>query len=192
MLRVIREVKPRWVVGENVPGIIRVFLDQAVSDLENEGYTVETFVLPACAFDAPHRRDRVFIVANTSRERWGGGSRALQAEGSCPAGKSGVVADTDSARLQKRKGKDTKRTREDGWGIVGGNTERQSESGLGRMADGLPCWLDEPDIGRTTNVSQDRVARLKALGNAVVPQVAEHIGRIIIQADEMMFSEGAG
>lgn len=68
MLRVIREVGPAWVVGENVAGLItmdggRVF-DGIVTDLEDAGYTVEAFVIPACAVGAPHRRDRVWIVAH--------------------------------------------------------------------------------------------------------------------------------
>ena len=64
MLRAIRQIKPRWIVGENVAGIIKLALDQVISDLEAEGYTTETFVIPACAVNAPHRRDRVWIVAH--------------------------------------------------------------------------------------------------------------------------------
>lgn len=64
MLRVIRELSPLWVVGENVPGIINLALDQVLFDLEAEGYEVQTFVVPACGVDAPHRRERVVIVAN--------------------------------------------------------------------------------------------------------------------------------
>lgn len=68
MLRAIREVRPAWVVGENVAGLItmdngRVF-DEILTSLEDEGYQVETFVIPACAVGAPHRRDRVWIIAN--------------------------------------------------------------------------------------------------------------------------------
>lgn len=66
MLRVIREVAPRWVIGENVSGIIPMELDNVLSDLEGEGYTCWTFVLPACSVDAHHRRDRVWVVANTN------------------------------------------------------------------------------------------------------------------------------
>lgn len=62
MLRVISELRPTWVVGENVAGIVNMALDQVYADLENEGYTVQAFVIPACAVDAPHRRDRVCIV----------------------------------------------------------------------------------------------------------------------------------
>jgi DNA (cytosine-5)-methyltransferase 1 len=67
MLRVIREVRPRWVVGENVFGLINwsegLVFDEVQSDLESEGYEVQAFVLPAAAVNAPHRRDRVWFVA---------------------------------------------------------------------------------------------------------------------------------
>lgn len=67
MLRAIREIQPRWVVGENVRGIISwgggLVFDEVQSDLEAEGYEVLPFLLPAVAVDAPHRRDRVWFVA---------------------------------------------------------------------------------------------------------------------------------
>ena len=63
MLRVIRELRPSWVLGENVPGIVNLALDQVLSDLENEGYTGQAFIIPACGVDAPHKRDRVAILA---------------------------------------------------------------------------------------------------------------------------------
>ena len=61
-IRIIRDLKPRYVLGENVPGIITTYLDTVLSDLEGAGYTCTTFNLPACGFDAPHRRERIFIV----------------------------------------------------------------------------------------------------------------------------------
>lgn len=64
MLRVIRELQPAWVVGENVPGIVDLALDEVLSSLENEGYEVQTFIIPACGVDAPHKRYRVAIVAH--------------------------------------------------------------------------------------------------------------------------------
>lgn len=69
MLRVIKELRPSWVIGENVAGIINMELDNVLSDLESQGYETRAFVLPACAVDAPHRRDRVFIVAHAYRTR---------------------------------------------------------------------------------------------------------------------------
>lgn len=64
MLRVIREIQPTWVVGENVPGIVSLALDQVCTDLENEGYTVQAFIIPAASVNAIHKRDRVWILAN--------------------------------------------------------------------------------------------------------------------------------
>lgn len=69
MLRVISELRPTWVVGENVAGIVNMALDQVYSDLENEGYSVQAFIIPACAVDAPHRRDRCAIVAHYNEVR---------------------------------------------------------------------------------------------------------------------------
>jgi DNA (cytosine-5)-methyltransferase 1 len=66
MLRVIRELRPAWILGENVTGIIKLALDDVLSDLDREGYTTRTFVFPARAVGAPHQRQRVWIVAHTS------------------------------------------------------------------------------------------------------------------------------
>ena len=65
MLRVIQELRPAWVVGENVAGIVSMALDQVLADLEGIGYACQAFVIPACAVDAPHRRDRCAIVGYT-------------------------------------------------------------------------------------------------------------------------------
>jgi DNA (cytosine-5)-methyltransferase 1 len=67
MLRAIREIQPTWVVGENVRGLTNwnggMVFDEVQADLENEGYEVTPFLLPACAVNAPHRRDRIWFVA---------------------------------------------------------------------------------------------------------------------------------
>jgi DNA (cytosine-5)-methyltransferase 1 len=73
MLRVIGECQPRWVVGENVRGLVSwsngLVLETCYSDLEALGYSVQSFIIPACATGAPHRRDRVWIVANSDNSR---------------------------------------------------------------------------------------------------------------------------
>jgi DNA (cytosine-5)-methyltransferase 1 len=63
MLRVIRELNPTWIIGENVNGFVNMGLEDACIDLENQGYAVQAFIIPACAVQAWHERKRVFIVA---------------------------------------------------------------------------------------------------------------------------------
>ena len=73
MLRVIGECQPRWVVGENVRGLVSwsdgLVFEEVCADLENLGYSVQSFIIPACATNAPHRRDRVWIVAHSDNIR---------------------------------------------------------------------------------------------------------------------------
>jgi len=88
MLRAIREIKPRYIVGENVSGLVSwdrgLVFEEVQTDLEAEGYKVQAVLLPACAVDAPHRRDRVWFVAYSSdnRNRQLGESRESQKIGS--------------------------------------------------------------------------------------------------------------
>ena len=63
MFRVIDEARPRWIVGENVVGIIKMALDEVLSDLESIGYSTGAVVIPAASLNAHHTRDRVFIIA---------------------------------------------------------------------------------------------------------------------------------
>ncbi|MDM8174765.1 DNA (cytosine-5-)-methyltransferase [Olivibacter sp. 47] len=71
MLRAIREIEPRWIVGENVFGLVNwndgLVFEQVQADLENEGYEVQPYILPAVSVDAPHRRDRIWFVAYSQR-----------------------------------------------------------------------------------------------------------------------------
>ncbi len=72
MLRAIREIQPRWVVGENVLGLVNwnggMVFEEVQADLESEGYEVQPFILPAAGVNAPHRRDRVWFVASYTGE----------------------------------------------------------------------------------------------------------------------------
>ena len=84
MLRAIREIQPQWVVGENVFGIVNwnggMVFDEVQADLEAEGYEVQPYVLPACAVNAPHRRDRVWFVAYRNTEQREYAAERLQSE----------------------------------------------------------------------------------------------------------------
>jgi DNA (cytosine-5)-methyltransferase 1 len=169
MFRIIKDIRPRWVCAENVAGHISMGLDDVLSDLESEGYTAWPLVIPACAVDAPHRRDRVWIVANHDGER-GGTPRPNQtqvaptAKTTATGQQSRPVADADPQGLQKWQGQDPGGQRSDGW------------TGVERVCR----WLPEPDVGRVANGVPRRVDRLKGLGNAVVPQIPEMIGRAIM------------
>ena len=84
MLRAIREISPRWVVGENVLGLVNwsdgLVFDEVQTDLETAGYEVQPYVLPAAAVNAPHRRDRIWFVAYSTGRRAGsdiGGVRGV-------------------------------------------------------------------------------------------------------------------
>lgn len=97
MLDVIRSVRPRWVVGENVFGLINwsdgLVFDTVCSDLEKAGYEVGAFVIPACAANAPHRRDRIWFVAHCADAR-----AEDKRRGSEPADTDGDAAHADGDR----------------------------------------------------------------------------------------------
>lgn len=84
MLRVIREVSPRYVVGENVRGLLNwsggLVFEEVCADLENEGYEVTPYLLPACGKNAPHRRDRIWFVANSTKRNDGRNTRSVSSE----------------------------------------------------------------------------------------------------------------
>jgi|TARA_R110000823_G_C15867131_1_gene493790 DNA (cytosine-5)-methyltransferase 1 len=279
MFEIIKHKRPTWVLCENVSGHVNLGLDQVLFDLESEGYSWQTIVLGAVAVDAPHRRQRLFIVANTNNtgdrtsQRRTDQNRQTHDEGQeeQPQFKSGGhstdVANTDNKGLRTRIGganaynEEDGRARKDNRGRSTRNAERNnittsknenldvpntnveglegqridkeisgkktsrkfdehssegdvsdtiSERGcsgqtgnqdaedvgeqprgtehgersierrLGGMVDGVPTWMDEPDISRVTTHQVGRTQRLKALGNAVVPQVVAQIARAII------------
>ena len=279
MFEIIKHKRPTWVLCENVSGHVNLGLDQVLFDLESEGYSWQTIVLGAVAVDAPHRRQRLFIVANTNNtgdrtsQRRTDQNRQTHDEGQeeQPQFKSGGhstdVANTDNKGLRTRIGganaynEEDGRARKDNRGRSTRNAERNnittsknenldvpntnveglegqridkeisgkktsrkfdehssegdvsdtiSERGcsgqtgnqdaedvgeqprgtehgersierrLGGMVDGVPTWMDEPDISRVTTNQVGRTQRLKALGNAVVPQVVAQIARAII------------
>ena len=185
MLRVISEVKPTWIIGENVAGFINMGLDDCISDLEAQGYEVQAFIVPACAVNAPHRRDRVWIVANTGhtktarqreyrRETLSNKETGLHCEKACHA------AHTNGEGLQR-----------DICGQLGGISSQVEPSSRGKFRREIPTveqW-QEPWIEAATRLCRvddgvsDRVHRLKALGNAIVPQVAYQIIKGIVEIE---------
>lgn len=104
MFRVISEVRPRWVVGENTPGLDGLALDGIISDLESLGYeTAPPFEIPACAVDAPHKRSRLFIVAHAAGGRWSdGGGEVSTTRSEGQAGRHSSERDVANARYTQR------------------------------------------------------------------------------------------
>lgn len=193
-MRLVDELRPAWVIGENVAGHISMGLDDVLADLEAEGYACRTFVIPACAIGASHRRDRVWTVAHAAHmQRNGGGNHTAACDGQVPefgAGSSADdVADTSGGRRQGQgQPFNTSGQTQDGKGqtvkpVNGGKRpERSFEPRMGGMADGFSCWLDEPRERVKAGV-KDRAPRLKALGNAVHPDIPMMIGAAILEAE---------
>lgn len=226
--RVVRELKPRWILVENVVGILSSegghFFGNVLRDLAQVGYDATWFVLSAADMGAPHLRERVFIVAHSSSTRsqeWQDPMWTYQEldssdpcnvaysqsnAGQLQSGQRENVRDQSSINGTERfdvaypQGNPTGRNRVGdetsftGSACSGKNGSTWTlESGVGRDADGFSAELDryrwparpgtpqqdwEPPRVITERVP-NHSNRLKALGNAVVPQVAEHIGRAI-------------
>ena len=255
MFRIIKAFKPRFVIGENVRGIINiqdgVVFEAVCTDLESEGYEVQPFIIPAAGVGAPHRRERVWIIAireesmvnsdnirfeqhieteeEASRRRSsatfestgdvpntesfssdvGGrgeyqeerdGQRKIRGEG------SEDVADTQSKsseffsnrgsddKIKEQSREETGQSNRSSRGQDASNTDRTRLQRLGsehelrnseeeKQTRRIGWWDVEPDVGRVAHGVSGRVHRLRALGNSIIPQIAEEIGKAIINME---------
>ena len=158
-IRVVRELRPRIVVLENVAALLARGLDRVLGTLAEIGFDAEWHCIPAAAVGAPHIRDRVFIYAYRHREPSG----TVHAEAPrVPVG----VPDTISEGLSLSEQEAVFRT------------GRREE---GRTVAKCSWWRVEPDVDRVAYGVPSRVDRLRGLGNAVVPQVAEYIGKHVVE-----------
>ena len=179
MLRVIRECQPRWVIGENVSGFIRMALDDVCADLEREGYEVRTVVLPACAVDARHRRDRVWIVGYTGseyrrRDTDGRRSQGVEVGGLLleEAGRlevsdsvdrsSADVAHTDSERELQREGSQPEIGR---WSVNGSEEGRTVPDTHHQGLQGRQESRDTRGQGQTTDQQPPRLGEFSSGGD---------------------------
>ncbi len=202
--RIIRELRPCYVLVENVPMLLHRGIDRVLGDLAACGYDAEWQCLPAAAFGAPHRRDRVFIVAYTNRNRreWWQYKQEQEPRGrhsaeSRPNGewepmayapvKGGGELSIQSG-TERQEGSDTDRSGQSN--VSDAHSQRldrrqnifQATIQTGRLfAKGNHPWAIEPGICGVAHGVSNRVHRLRGLGNAVVPQVAEFIGRLILE-----------
>lgn len=160
MFRIIKEIRPHWIVGENVANFANMELDRTLSDLEGEGYETRAFVLPAAAVGAPHQRMRTFIVANADSERWD----CLEKGQANRRHRQYPESDASQGRQEKI------------WSTAvhvlstGAELLSQPSSQLRRNDDGLSQGMD----------------RLKCVGNAVMPQQILPIFQAIVEIEEQI------
>lgn len=207
MARIIQELQPRWVIGENVRGFINepMGLARTLTDLDSLGYQSTYWILPAASVGAPHRRDRVWIVAHANshsepdgtineerlvgdtesdRRHWGAeqaGRKRTTGEPDQPG--PGVRRKTcgssaDVAHANRQRGRGGNAQRQDA------KNASQSPRNPGNNTEAVGPWDVEPEVGRVAHGIPNRVDRLKALGNAIVPQVVAQIGKAILSAEE--------
>ncbi len=143
MLRVIKEVKPTWVVAENVAGFVRMGLNDCISNLENEGFEVQPFLIPACAVNAPHRRDRVFIVAHNKNVRVQRSRPIRKQEPEVYAGQKLSLCRCSRERTNQ-------------WAV---------EPNVGRVANGVPSRMDRLKCLGNAIVPQQIYPILKAIAD---------------------------
>ena len=266
MFRVIKDFSPKWIIIENVRGLINiqdgVVFERVHADLANEGFETQSFIIPAAGVGAPHRRDRVWVVAysefnglafakkresikktiskesqgqnnsfnttgtsglSTSKQIMENSRRTIRGQQSTrnkestqsgtsqetkrsadsdSIARSGkgekVMADSNEGNVetgrQRQRGirQESKRQRISSDASRSGqamaNTERVYVQGQqdrsGQEQSRRSGWWDiEPDVGRVADGVQGRIYRLKGLGNSIIPQIAEEIGKAIAKAE---------
>jgi DNA (cytosine-5)-methyltransferase 1 len=180
MFRIIKEFTPRWIIGENVKGLTNIekgmVFESVCTDLEGEGYEVRAFNIPAAGVGAPHRRERIWIVASLEDSR-----RSLRSWSK--------FGEKDENEIRKRYADQHQRPGSTSESDVADAStgRRASQEGeiqtRGNGTEHQGWWSTEPNVGRVANGVSGRVYRLKALGNSIVPQIATEIGYAIIKAE---------
>ncbi len=234
MFRVIKEVQPTFVIAENVRGIINIqdgmVFETVCSDLESEGFEIQTFIIPAAGVGAPHKRERVWVVGYskhngslTSEIKRGDNKindRTEEREDTTfkpeRAGRSrdneimentrrklherSSVREKNEDEIRKENANKFERSSSESASNVANTKSEQSISKYYREQPGETSeqeqiksrgssswtlreanWLSEPNVGRVVNGVPGRAHRLRGLGNAIVPKIAEEIGRSIMK-----------
>ena len=205
-IRVVRECKPKWFIGENVEGIINIqegmVLRQVQTDLEKEGFKVQCLVVPASGIGAWHQRKRVWIIGcnvSNSNTRFSiGKNQEIQTRRNTITYGSKNVSNSDS-RLRRGRGTEQKSRANEIWRFYP-TQEEQTEQHIRSKAVGHNAvfgkkkqqtwWQTQSKLcgvpnGVSYELDKDRANRVKALGNSIVPQIARELGKAIIEAENV-------
>ena len=187
--RLIGELQPRYAIFENVPNLLNgergAWFKRVLWDISALGYDAEWHCIPASELGAHHHRDRIWILAypNSDDRRGGCGSKSFGRLSWLESGSGGArqLERESSSYMADTKGEGLEDVRQRSE-LAGKQTRRcvLTPSSCRRRFD---TWGAEPNVGRVVNGLPNRTHRLKCLGNAVVPQIPEVIGRAILEAD---------
>lgn len=186
MLRAIREIAPLYIVGENVGGLVSwnggMVFDEVQADLENEGYEIQPIILPACAINAWHRRDRVWFIAhsingtNSTKRNTQGETESVSSE--CgKTGRARQLVGTDSTLHSNDRGQRNERSIKSEIPKLRG-IQRSEDGRIYANIEGRPD-LSTPVLCRSYDGIPSGMDRVAAYGNAIVPQVAYEIFKVL-------------
>ena len=201
MFRLIGDVRPTWAIIENVSALRSKGLTLVLQDLCSVGYCAEWHCIPASAVGAPHQRDRIWIVAypHTSGQQSssGGGENNRNETGDYVGGCCEDVAHPNysgfkGSPLSRKEGRTAQRPdiAGDGSEVAHPRCVTPQVSSTGRFPaiqifERSSWWEIEPNVGRVADGVPKRVDRLKQLGNSVVPQIPELLGRAILSTNAL-------
>ena len=181
--RIIKESRPTWFIGENVSGIVRMYLDTILEDLESANYSTRCFIISAQSIGAKHERERIWIVANS---RWISRGDKHQRDQKMPR-QEPTFAETEWSRNTSEVDRSDFRAET----LSNSNYARRKEQWQSltneKKHETFKCsnwWEIESELcgtpnGLSTGLDKDRVKRIKGLGNAIVPQIPFYIGQAI-------------
>ena len=215
MFRVIREVKPQFVIGENVKGLINLqdgmVFETVCTDLESEGYEVRAFNIPAAGVGAPHRRERLWIVAYSNsddgRTKHSSKPQEKQTRMEHRSGRTGQSFKKSNSHVANSESIGSRKSRESDFEKRDPSSDAAQSNGSGADVSDSNSkgsqrfrtqhelrksqseeqvswprrWEFEPNVGRVAHGVSGRSHRLRGLGNAIVPQIAEEIGKAIMK-----------